>query len=78
MGLADVATAASHRGREIGAMMLTDAISVAQDAIADFCILFGGRSLYAGYDVVTAHNPLRFVVLDGERRTSSKPIQMLA
>ncbi|MEL6641596.1 MAG: GNAT family N-acetyltransferase [Pseudomonadota bacterium] len=47
VGVAEVATDPDHQGKGIATTLMTDAIAVAKNSLADFLILFGDEPLYA-------------------------------
>ena len=67
VGLAEVSTRPSHRGRGIAGAMLHMALDRARRSLACFAVLFGNRPLYAGTGFVAAANPLTYVRLDDAR-----------
>lgn len=62
-GLAEVATAPSHRGQGIASAMMQAVIAEAKASIADFLVLFGDQPLYAGVGFEVQPNPLKVVTM---------------
>ena len=59
IGLAEVATASTHRGQGIARTLITQSLQIAQDSQAQFALLFGDPAHYSRYGFRTAQNQLR-------------------
>lgn len=67
MGLAEVATARSHRKRGIASKLVDMAVSAAKQSTAEFVLLFGTEKIYRSAGFVPVNNPVRAVRLPENR-----------
>jgi len=63
IGVGEVGTLTSHRGRVIASARMTEAIAQARGTLAEFMVLFGVRPIYAGLGFRNATNPIRYVAV---------------
>ncbi|KJZ21126.1 GNAT family N-acetyltransferase [Loktanella sp. S4079] len=69
IGLAEVATADTHRGQGIARKLVTRSLDIAKRSQAQFALLFGDPNHYSRYGFRVAPNPLRHLDLwDGKSR----------
>ena len=67
MGLAEVATAPTHRGKGLASRLMSAAIDEAKASPADFFVLFGDRPLYAGQGFSRVANDAIYVTMEGAK-----------
>lgn len=64
IGICDVATAPTERGKGVASALLKEAITFSKTTQAAFIVLFGNRPLYAGHGFENKRQPIRFVRLN--------------
>ncbi|SHH08892.1 Predicted N-acetyltransferase YhbS [Cognatiyoonia sediminum] len=73
VGLAEVATDPTYRGKGLATVLMNAAVEEAKASLADFFVLFGDRPIYAGHGFRTVPNHAIYTTMEGAR--SGKVVQ---